>query len=42
VRALYGKSNPAAVADHALTRNIDQPPASGRQAYLENLVKRCC
>jgi xylose isomerase len=39
---LDGKSNLAAVADHALTRNIDQPPVSGRQEYLENLVNRHC
>jgi xylose isomerase len=39
---LDGKSSLAAVADHALARNIDQPPVSGRQEYLENLINRNC
>jgi xylose isomerase len=41
-QVLAGKSSLAAVADHALARNIDQPPVSGRQEYLENLVNRYC
>ncbi len=40
--ALNGKTNLDAVADHALQRNIDEPPVSGRQEYLENLVNRFC
>jgi xylose isomerase len=41
-QVLVGKSNLAAVADHALTRNVDQLPVSGRQEYLENWVNRFC
>jgi xylose isomerase len=40
--ALNGKTNLDAVANHALQRNVDEPPASGRQEYLENLVNRFC
>jgi xylose isomerase len=39
---LDGKGSLAAVADHALARNIDAPPVSGRQEFLENLVNRFC
>jgi hypothetical protein len=39
---LDGKSSRAAVAAHALARKIDQPPVSGRQEHLENLVNRYC
>jgi len=41
-QALAGKSTLAEVADHALTRNVDQPPVSGRQEYLENWCNRFC
>jgi xylose isomerase len=40
--ALDGKSTLDAVAEHAFQRNIDEPPVSGRQEYLENLVNRFC
>ncbi len=40
--AFDGKSNLAAVADHALARNVDQPPVSGRQEYLENWCNKFC
>jgi xylose isomerase len=39
---LGGKMKLDAVADHALARNIDEPPVSGRQEYLENLVNQFC
>ena len=41
-RVLAGKSNLAAVADHALARNVDQLPVSGRQEWLENWFNRFC
>jgi xylose isomerase len=39
---LNGESSLDAVADHAAKRNIDEPPLSGRQEYLENYVNRFC
>jgi xylose isomerase len=39
---LSGKSKLDTVADHAYTRNIDEPPVSGRQEYLENLINQFC
>ncbi len=40
--ALAGKTNLDALAQHALDRNVDEPPVSGGQEYLENLVNRFC
>ena len=40
--AFAGKANLDAVADHALSRNIDELPVSGRQEYLENLINQFC
>jgi xylose isomerase len=39
-QVLDGRSDLGAVADHAWERNIDQPPASGRQEMLENWCNR--
>jgi xylose isomerase len=39
-QVLEGKSDLSAVADHAWERNVDQPPASGRQEMLENWCNR--
>ena len=39
---LAGKSSLDSVADHAYARNKDEPPISGGQEYLENLVNRFC
>ena len=41
-QALSGAATLDAVADHAAARNIDEPPVSGRQEYLENFVNRFC
>ena len=40
--ALAGKTNLDALAQHALDRNVDEPPVSGGQEFLENLVNRFC
>lgn len=40
--AFAGKANLDNVADHALQRNIDELPVSGRQEFLENLVNQFC
>ena len=37
---LGGKMTLDAVADRVLQRNVDTPPQSGRQEYLENLLNR--
>ncbi len=39
-QVLAGGSGLAAVADRALTRNVDQAPVSGRQEFLENWCNR--
>ncbi|MGL5838195.1 MAG: xylose isomerase [Sphingorhabdus sp.] len=39
---LSGKLSLADAADHAVRRNGDPAPVSGRQEYLENLVNRFC
>jgi len=39
---LAGKATLESVAEHALQRNVDEPPISGRQEFLENLVNRFC
>ncbi len=37
---LNGQKSLDDMADHALHRNIDEPPNSGRQEYLENMINR--
>jgi xylose isomerase len=39
---LGGKMKLDDVADRALKRNVDEPPVSGRQEYLENLINQFC
>jgi xylose isomerase len=39
---LGGKMKLDDVADRAFKRNIDEPPVSGRQEYLENLINQFC
>ena len=38
---LTGRLDLAALSDHAVAKNLDPQPVSGRQEFLENLYNRC-